>query len=623
MAWEKDQQKLRRRAEEVATEQSEDAAINYLRLEGQPRLAAELLVEWGKPEQGVDLMLEAGDPAAAARIALAARQAERAAECFLQAGDLRAAARCYEKANMKGQALQLYMRIDDVERVMALARFEVDNKKLLRIAADYLSGQGHQKATVEILSRAGDHKEAGELMESLGKKQMALRYYEKHDVLEPAARLYQEAGEWQAAARLFLRARSFQKAANALLQAGQPLVAARLYRRLNKPQEALSVLTEIAPSSPYYRDAMCLASVILEQQGAVANAAKKLTRLLDVIGYGPHTEEIMYRLVDLQLDRGDMEGAEQTLDKARDGGMDPETIDQQKEVVRKSTSDRIGEVIGEEQRANASPSTSLAFPRNDRYRLITRLAKGGNGMLFRVFDYTLDKEVVLKLMHSESLPSKQARVYFKRETEVARALDHPNIVKVFDIGELCGRPFFTMELVSGVSLGRLVEREGNRLPLAERIEICMKVCAGLAHAHDHNIVHRDVKMANVMVQKDGQVKLLDFGLAKALDDNPHASLFIVGTPGTMAPEQLRGLVVDARADIYGLGAMMYHLFSGRPVFDPARDVATREFTLPPDPRKFRENIPEPLVHIIFRCLQPETERRYQSVVELGKVLAEL
>src|SRR3954451_18677409 len=199
-----------------------------------------------------------------------------------------------------------------------------------------------------------------------------------------------------------------------------------------------------------------------------------------------------------------------------------------------------------------------------RYRIIGLLGRGGMGEVYRATDLTLGQSVALKFL--PAVPSrKQAPLErFHGEVRVARLVSHPNVCRVYDIGEIEGMPFISMEYVHREDLASLLTPIG-RLPSDKAIETARKLCAGLAAAHDRGIIHRDLKPQNIMMNKRGEVVIMDFGLAAIADqlNGPEARN---GTPAYMSPEQLRGEAVTAKSDIYALGLVLYELFTGKPPF---------------------------------------------------------
>ena len=200
-----------------------------------------------------------------------------------------------------------------------------------------------------------------------------------------------------------------------------------------------------------------------------------------------------------------------------------------------------------------------------RYRIIGLLGRGGMGEVYRATDLTLGQSVALKFLPEEAARNQRLLERFHGEVRVARQVSHPNVCRVYDIGEVEGMPFISMEYVDGEDLASLLLRIG-RLPADKALETARKLCAGLAAAHDRGIIHRDLKPQNIMMNKRGEVVIMDFGLA-AIADQLSGAEVRNGTPAYMAPEQLKGAEVTAKSDIYALGLVLYELFTGKRPFD--------------------------------------------------------
>ncbi len=613
----------KRKVQRLIEEERFDEAVDMLRRKGEQRVGARLFLECGYPEKAADLLAEIGDYQEAGRMALAARNLDRAAQYFEESGDLLAAARTFEKARNFTRALALYLRLGDVERVTTLALHEVEDPKVLRSSVELLRERKQYEPAAHILVKMRRELDAARMMEAAGDLKGAVRVFEAANRLDMAAPLLVRLGDLKRAAHHYMKSGQFDDAVKTLIKSGQPLLAGRLLRRLSRLPEAVAVLGAILPSSPDFREAALLGSAILEQMNKFTESAARLKDLLEVIGYTPENEEIIYRLVDLQLESGDLAGAEESLDRAKHEGMDPEMIDGQIEAVRVSTM-QLKEDAPEpspEVVAAARSSSSLGFPRSDRYKLVNRIGRGGHGVLYLVEDRNLGRQVVFKQLHSESLPSEVARKYFEREARAAARLDHPNIVRVFDVGEMAGRPFYTMEFVRGVNLLELTESKRHHLSLDEKLHVSIQICDALQHAHENHVLHRDIKLDNIMVTQELDVKLLDFGLAKAIDENPATSLFIVGTPAYMSPEQMAGKALDGRTDLFSLGVLMYRLFTGKKPFRPTpSDPGGSREGPAPDPCADKPELPRPLCDAIRRCLERDPENRFDSAADLATAL---
>jgi Protein kinase domain len=260
------------------------------------------------------------------------------------------------------------------------------------------------------------------------------------------------------------------------------------------------------------------------------------------------------------------------------------------------------------------PGTTLA----DRYRIVSPLGKGGMGEVYRAEDLKLGQSVALKFLAASLAQTEQALDRFTREVRLARQVSHPNVCRVFDIGEADGRTFLTMEYVDGEDLASLLRRIG-RLPADKGLEIARQLCAGLAAAHEHGVVHRDLKPANAMLDGRGRVRITDFGLAGFSGEDGDRA----GTPAYMAPEQLSGGEVTPKSDIYSLGLMLYEIFTGKRAFEAATYadmMRRREQSAPTHPSHIVKDI-DPLVErVILRCLEKDPAKRPASALQLAAAL---
>jgi Protein kinase domain len=257
----------------------------------------------------------------------------------------------------------------------------------------------------------------------------------------------------------------------------------------------------------------------------------------------------------------------------------------------------------------------------ERYRIVALLGKGGMGEVYRAEDLRLAQTVALKFLPEAMLGDEAARTRFHQEVRLARGIAHPNVCRVFDIGEADGRLFLTMEYVDGEDLASLLLRIG-RLPQSKGLDIARQLCAGLAAAHDHGILHRDLKPGNIMLDGRGRVRITDFGLA-ALGGSFEAEELRAGTPSYMAPEQLAGTEVTVRSDIYSLGLVLYEIFTGKKVFDAAtlpELMRLREHSSPTSISSIVRDI-DPLVErVILRCLEKDPAKRPATALQVSAAL---
>ena len=270
------------------------------------------------------------------------------------------------------------------------------------------------------------------------------------------------------------------------------------------------------------------------------------------------------------------------------------------------------------------------------YEIIAKLGEGGMGVVYKARDLRLDRLVGIKVLRPEQLTDESRKQRFIYEARAASSLNHPNIVTIHEIDQDDGTDFIVMEFVAGKTLQQLIPASG--LPVAEVLKYAIPVAGALAAAHAAGIVHRDIKPGNIMVGEHGAVKVLDFGLAKlaAQEDRadgatqtispPTEEGTIVGTAAYMSPEQAQGKPVDARSDVFSLGAVLYEMLTGHRAFQGANRISTMAAILQQEPKPLVEidpRIPRELERIVLRCLRKDPERRFQYMADLKISLEEL
>lgn len=255
-----------------------------------------------------------------------------------------------------------------------------------------------------------------------------------------------------------------------------------------------------------------------------------------------------------------------------------------------------------------------------RYRIIALLGKGGMGEVYRADDLTLGQAVALKFLPDAAASDEALLERFRNEVRIARRVSHPNVCRVYDVGEVDGQTFFTMEYVDGEDLASLLRRIG-RLPQDKAVEISRQLCAGLAAAHAKGVLHRDLKPANIMLDGRGQVVITDFGLAGVADDIRGAEVRS-GTPAYMAPEQLAGREVSMRSDIYALGLVLYEIFTGKRAFAEKRAASLHGDgdRTPSRPSSVVKDLDPVVEKVIMRCLEEDPTARPATALAVAAAL---
>ena len=253
----------------------------------------------------------------------------------------------------------------------------------------------------------------------------------------------------------------------------------------------------------------------------------------------------------------------------------------------------------------------------DRYEILEQIGTGGMSDVYKAKCHKLNRYVAIKVLKPEFSQDKTFVSKFRVEAQSAAGLTHPNIVNVYDVGDENGIHYIVMELVEGITLKKYIEKRG-RLPYKEAISIAIQVANGMEAAHNHNIVHRDIKPQNIIISKDGKVKVTDFGIAKAASTATINSS-AMGSVHYISPEQARGGYSDQRSDIYSFGITLYEMLTGVVPFDGDTTVAVAVQHIQdeiPAPSTVVEGIPIAIDKIVMKCTQKKTERRYQNASEL-------
>ena len=253
----------------------------------------------------------------------------------------------------------------------------------------------------------------------------------------------------------------------------------------------------------------------------------------------------------------------------------------------------------------------------DRYEILEKIGTGGMSDVYKAKCHKLNRFVAIKVLKQEFSENANFVSKFRTEAQAAAGLMHPNIVNVYDVGEENGIYYIVMELVDGITLKKYIEKKA-RLSFKEAVSIAIQVSMGIEAAHNNHIIHRDIKPQNIIISKDGKVKVTDFGIAKAATSNTITSN-VMGSVHYTSPEQARGGYSDEKSDIYSLGITIFEMLTGRVPFNGETTVAIAIKHIQeemPSPKEFVPEIPASVEGIVLKCCQKSPDRRYQNMQEL-------
>ena len=633
--------------------------------------AAELFVKAHDFSAASQCYLKAGLKSEALRALEQTDDLLQAAELADQIGDIRRAAQIYQRLGKVAEAADRYQRAGDGLKAASVRAEQAERTEQWRdAAAAWVQAQQWERA-LSCLDRLGDDRSAAQLLQRLGKLEPAAERYLKANAFGEAAALYEQAGLFRKAAMAHQKAGDTERAIRCLTLEGDKLAVIKLRQALGQADEALRVAQAVSPTDNAYVEAQQIAAVIHINRGETAAAARGLLVLLDAPLAPAVKLATGRRAAELFVELGDAVHGRAVLDKLADvvqRGSEHErwvlTVQKQLgelpvQVARDVTppvphvasatptmpmnvanaestesfeASAVGEATaiypggkGEIRRvsSNEVPLINEGWPigvpeaLSDRYGDLERLGQGGNGVVFRATDKLLGRQVVLKFMIQGSMPSETARKYFLREVKLSASLNHPNIVHIYDMGNTEDVLWYAMEFIDGVPLTAHLALGQPIRDIVFLMSVVDQLCAALDHAHAQGLVHRDIKPDNVLVANDGTVKLLDFGLARAMDEGFGEHSVLAGTPYYMAPEQLDGSHVDHRADIYALGVVLFRMFTGHLPFSDGNVFVAHAVEPVPDPRKYNRDLPADAVVVVLKAMAKKPTDRYANCRQIA------
>jgi tRNA A-37 threonylcarbamoyl transferase component Bud32 len=478
-------------------------------------------------------------------------------------------------------------------------------------AAGHFEAAGCQREAAEIYASISNFSKAAALFEATGDHRKAAEMYRSAGELLNAGQSFEAVSDFDSAARCYREIGENTRLVDALERSGDSFEAARIACDHDDRSRAVRLLQQIGPNDPDYTDACMMLVDAYEQEGHYDLAAEKLETGIQAMAPEARTPELYENLARLLELSADPIRALEVLEELRLNEPSFPNIRARIEELRKK--------ISLERQAfpsNAGPPTE---PPGSRYEILEQIGRGGMGIVFKAQDRRLQRVVALKKLPENLRDHPTAVELFLREARAAAALNHPNIVTLFDADQDGETFFITMEFLEGVTLQTLVSRH-RKLSPRDCARLGLQITAGLKYAHDQRIVHRDIKPANLFFTRDRVVKVMDFGLAKAIEEVRRATTVLGGTPYYMAPEQAGSEPVDPRTDIYALGVSFFQLVSGNLPFSDGDVAYHHRHTPPPDPREQVVGLPDAFAELILHMLEKDPEARCSSASEVSQRL---
>ncbi|MCH8131104.1 MAG: protein kinase [Myxococcales bacterium] len=537
-------------------------------------------------------------------------------ECWVAAAEI--AVRLEENEH----AVELFVKAQEIPRAADVLKLMGQDEEALRILAEYHRDRGEDEEAAKHFEAAGEWMAAGDLYrlleqhlkaadcyERFGEYAQAAEMFSQADLRDRAAENYEKAACHAEAAECYSLIGNSAKEAEMLAKSGEHLRSGALLHEQGEDDGAIKVLQQIPPEHADFCPASAILGEIFRQRGMMSLALKKL---IHAVGNNDLTREniqAFYGLATVYEANKDVEDALELYEKIQVFDYGHRDVDERMARCKQMLEQQAS-------KQNAAQSSPFSGSQADgRYAITGKLGRGGMGIVYKARDTVLDRTVAFKVLPDAFQENPQALKNFLREAKSAAQLNHPNIVTVYDAGEQNGVYYIAMEYVDGNTLKEIVKAKGHISP-GGILHVLAQMCEGLAFAHEKKIVHRDIKTANTMWTRDRQAKIMDFGLAKVIEEVRNHTTVVSGTPYYMSPEQTLGKNVDHRTDIYSLGVTIFELATGTLPFREGNLPYHHVHTPPPSPTEFVSDLPPLIVHVIEKCLRKKPDDRYQSTREI-------
>ena len=561
----------------------------------------------------------------------------QAGKLYEQAERLEAALRVLERGGCHGPAGEIAARLGHHEKAAELFQLGGDALRAAealrqvgqeaaasQILAEHYREQGDADEAARLFVQAGDYSAAGDLYRNLEDFKMAGECYERQSDAAQAAEMFRMAGDhrraadnyaqlgrWDDAAECASQLGDAAREADYLSRAGHLLRAGEALARQGRSDDAIKVLQQVRADDPDFATAAARLGEMFRAKGQHVLAVKKLRQAIGDAELDAGNVDVFYSLAGVLEDAGEVREAVDLYEKILAADYHYRDVGDRLEAARSRARDLAPPESG------ATGTTPTGRP--GRYRIEGELGRGGMGIVYKAHDTVLDRPVAFKVLPDALRDNPQALKNFLREAKSAAKLNHPNIVTVYDAGEQDGRYYIAMEYVDGTTLKEIVRRRGAISPTGV-LHVMLQMCDALDFAHKQKVIHRDVKTANTMWTREKKAKIMDFGLAKVVEEVRNHTTLVSGTPYYMSPEQTLGKNVDHRTDLYSLGVTLFELATGTLPFKEGNVPYHHVHTPAPDPRSVAPKLPALLARIIARCLQKDPAQRFQSAGEIAALV---
>jgi tetratricopeptide (TPR) repeat protein len=563
---------------------------NSKQLEQELIKAVDLYAQLNELEKAYELLIKYG-------------KFEKAADVAIKMNRLDDAAKNFERAQLPLKAAEMYERLDQ-PKIAYLLRGENAFAKgnTLEAAEWFLKGEDFTRAA-ELFEWDKKFAKAAHCYFMNQNFLSAADNYLKDNNEEEAAKMFEMGREWKMAANISLKYGKFQKAGELYENAQEYFKAGASFIKVDDDRRALANFQLVPVDSPDFNTAITQMATIFLKNRKPQLVIEKIEKLLGENPIDKSNIEWFYVLGQAYENAGNFKRAFEIYQLILTEDYSFKDVHQKiKDVENLIQKYKEMELISEDS--------------SERYRIIEKIGEGGMGVVFKAEDTVLKRVVALKILNKTLVADKRNLERFFSEARSTASLTQANIVTVYDVGQIKDDYFISMEFIEGENFMNLIRRKKS-FSASQIVFIAIKLFKALDYSHRKGIIHRDIKPHNIMITKQKEIKIMDFGLAVILGDQKKGeSGVITGTPYYMSPEQIQGIPVDHRTDIYSSGTTLFHLTTGHVPFKGENIFYQHLFDPVPPIKKYRSDVPEKLCCIIEKCMEKKREQRFQSAMEV-------